>query len=361
MSANPVVYFIDDSATMREVIKIAFRRENINVIACHDAGSAIGLMDETAPDVVISDVIMPEKDGYEVCQYIKQHPKMGQTPVILMSGVVNRSVAEKAFAVKADELIRKPFQPQDLIGRVRHLLYGKPPRAGIFPGRPDSGANGCGGLEHYLPDADRRPPIGKARARRHSGQRRTGAQCADMWLNHGCSPFRPLREPRVLPSRACRVRHCRQWMPPSCELKSCGCRARSRSSKRNCAPNASTPAPWKNTSRPCKKRNDFSMSPEEYPPEWSLVSVSKLGCHGDRSAERLWPEQPKSRTPTLIFEEQKAVRTRSGATFCFPTVETKGGSTSTSAVNGCVPLVSTLAVVGVMPTLTGGAAARPKP
>ena len=126
MSASPVVYFIDDSATMREVIKIAFRRENINVIACHDAGSAIGMMDETAPDVVISDVIMPEKDGYEVCQYIKQHPTMGQTPVILMSGVVNRSVAEKAFAVKADELIRKPFQPQDLIGRVRHLLYGKP-------------------------------------------------------------------------------------------------------------------------------------------------------------------------------------------------------------------------------------------
>jgi CheY-like chemotaxis protein len=83
-------------------------------------------MDETVPDVVISDVIMPEKDGYEVCQYIKQHPTMGQTPVILMSGVVNRSVAEKAFAVKADELIRKPFQPQDLIGRVRHLLYGKP-------------------------------------------------------------------------------------------------------------------------------------------------------------------------------------------------------------------------------------------
>ena len=136
MSASPVVYFIDDSATMREVIKIAFRRENINVIACHDAGSAIGMMDETAPDVVISDVIMPEKDGYEVCQYIKQHPKMGQTPVILMSGVVNRSVAEKAFAVKADELIRKPFQPQDLIGRVRHLLYGKSQRQGSSAAEP---------------------------------------------------------------------------------------------------------------------------------------------------------------------------------------------------------------------------------
>ena len=122
MSSAPTVYFIDDSATMREVIKIAFRRENINVIACHDAASAFTEIEQTRPDVVITDVIMPDKDGYEVCQYIKQHPKFATTPVILMSGVVNKSVAEKAFSVKADELIRKPFQPQDLIARVRHLL-----------------------------------------------------------------------------------------------------------------------------------------------------------------------------------------------------------------------------------------------
>src|SRR5437868_14979673 len=133
MSANPVVYFIDDSATMREVIKIAFRRENINVVACHDAVSAMDLMDQNAPDVVISDVIMPDKDGYEVCQYIKQHPTLGRTPVILMSGVVNKQVAEKAFAVKADELIRKPFQPQDLITRVKHLLHPGTPAAAAPP------------------------------------------------------------------------------------------------------------------------------------------------------------------------------------------------------------------------------------
>jgi CheY-like chemotaxis protein len=122
MSAKPVVYFIDDSATMREVIKIAFRREDLDVITCHDAGSAMDLMDHSAPDVVITDVIMPGRDGYDVCQYIKQHPRFGQTPVILMSGVVNKGVAERAFAVHANELIRKPFQPQDLIARVRHLL-----------------------------------------------------------------------------------------------------------------------------------------------------------------------------------------------------------------------------------------------
>ena len=118
----PTVYFIDDSATMREVIKIAFRKENINVITCADAASALAQFNDSAPDAVITDVIMPDKDGYEVCQFIKEHERFGKTPVILMSGVVNRTVAEKAMQVKADELVRKPFQPQDLIARVKSLL-----------------------------------------------------------------------------------------------------------------------------------------------------------------------------------------------------------------------------------------------
>jgi len=122
MSTIPTVYFIDDSATMREVIKIAFRRENINVVACHDAAAALTEIETAKPDIVITDVIMPDKDGYDVCQHIKSHPELARTPVILMSGVVNRAVAERAFAVKADELLRKPFQPQDLIARVKHLL-----------------------------------------------------------------------------------------------------------------------------------------------------------------------------------------------------------------------------------------------
>jgi len=118
----PTVYFIDDSATMREVIKIAFRRENIHVITCADAASALNQFEQHPPDVVITDVIMPDQDGYSVCSQIKQNPQFGKTPVILMSGVVNKSVADRAVAVQADELVRKPFQPQELIGRVRNLL-----------------------------------------------------------------------------------------------------------------------------------------------------------------------------------------------------------------------------------------------
>jgi CheY-like chemotaxis protein len=121
----PTVYFIDDSATMREVIKIAFRRENINVITCGDAHSAIAQFEQNRPDVVITDVIMPDQDGFSVCSEIKQHPDYSQIPVVLMSGVVNKAVADKAVAVRADELIRKPFQPQELILRVKSLLQPK--------------------------------------------------------------------------------------------------------------------------------------------------------------------------------------------------------------------------------------------
>src|SRR5256885_4473423 len=92
----------------------------MNVVACHDAVAALAEIEVAKPDIVITDVIMPDKDGYDVCQHIKSHPALAKTPVILMSGVVNRAVAEKAFAVKADELLRKPFQPQDLIARVKH-------------------------------------------------------------------------------------------------------------------------------------------------------------------------------------------------------------------------------------------------
>jgi CheY-like chemotaxis protein len=119
---TPVVYFIDDSATMREVIKIAFRKENIQVVTCPDAASALAQFSITPPDAVITDVIMPDKDGYEVCQSIKENEALAKTPVILMSGIVNKTVAEKAMSVKADELVRKPFQPADLIARVKSLL-----------------------------------------------------------------------------------------------------------------------------------------------------------------------------------------------------------------------------------------------
>jgi len=159
----PTIYFIDDSATMREVIKIAFRKENIQVVTCASVSAAIEQFGTVKPDAVISDVIMPDRDGYELCSYIKGHAHLGKTPVILMSGVVNRTVAEKATVVGANELLRKPFQPQELVARVKKLLPsagGQPEPAAGEPAAPREAAsapatvNPLNGLEKlFIPPA----------------------------------------------------------------------------------------------------------------------------------------------------------------------------------------------------------------
>jgi CheY-like chemotaxis protein len=151
----PTVYFIDDSATMREVIKIAFRRENIGVVACQSATTALEQIEQVRPDVVITDILMPDKDGFEVCQFIKQHPRLNKIPVVLLSGVVNREVADKAFGVKADELIRKPFQPQDLIARVKKFLapITPSPVAPAAPAPVNGGGNRTGVLSGIFGNA----------------------------------------------------------------------------------------------------------------------------------------------------------------------------------------------------------------
>ncbi len=159
---SPKVCFIDDSATMREVMKIAFRRENIEVVVFQDPNAALREIERVQPDLVITDVVMPEKDGFEVCEFIKQHPALHKTPVVLLSGVVDREVADKAVSVKADELVRKPFQPQDLIARVKQLL----PKASVPaplppppPARPEIRPKGevLSGI-FGAPPSSRRPP-----------------------------------------------------------------------------------------------------------------------------------------------------------------------------------------------------------
>lgn len=159
---SPTIYFIDDSATMREVMKIAFRKEKLSLVACPDAASALSQFDTNPPDIVITDVIMPDMDGYSVCKQIKQNPRFSSTPVLLMSGVVNKTVADRAVSVHADELIRKPFQPNDLISRVRAFLNPKSPapqaHQAAAPRVPAPAAPNPLGSIFAAPAAGHRPP-----------------------------------------------------------------------------------------------------------------------------------------------------------------------------------------------------------
>jgi predicted regulator of Ras-like GTPase activity (Roadblock/LC7/MglB family) len=79
-------------------------------------------------------VVMPDRDGYEICEFIKRHPRLAHTPVLLMSGIVNDEVRERAARAQSAGILAKPFAADDLVRHLDALLAQRP--AAATPGLP---------------------------------------------------------------------------------------------------------------------------------------------------------------------------------------------------------------------------------
>ncbi|HEX5475925.1 MAG TPA: response regulator [Vicinamibacterales bacterium] len=115
----------DDSVTIQRVIELTFADEDIEVLAVGDGQQAIDRAERDRPDIVLADVGMPERDGYEVAAFIKGHPALAHVPVVLLTGAFEPIDETRARAVGCDGVLVKPFEPQMVINRVKDLLAGK--------------------------------------------------------------------------------------------------------------------------------------------------------------------------------------------------------------------------------------------
>jgi CheY-like chemotaxis protein len=118
----------DDSVTIQRVIELTFADEDIRVVAVSDGNQAIARVEAEAPDIVLADVGMPGKTGYEVSSYIKHQPRLAHIPVLLLTGAFEPIDPQKAAEAGCDGVLAKPFEPQLVIGRVKQLLS-RPPGA----------------------------------------------------------------------------------------------------------------------------------------------------------------------------------------------------------------------------------------
>jgi len=116
------VLVVDDSLSVRKVVEKALEGRGLQVLAAASGAEAIQMIDRDRPDVVICDVILPDKDGYQVCQYVRAHPAIGATPVLLISGIDNGTVQARAAEVRSDEVMFKPFGVDDLVRKIDTLL-----------------------------------------------------------------------------------------------------------------------------------------------------------------------------------------------------------------------------------------------
>src|SRR2546426_12239095 len=95
------VLVVDDSLSVRKVVERALAGRQIDVVCAASGSEALERLERDAPDLVGCDVVMPDRDGYEICEFIKGHPRLAHTPVLLMSGIVNDEVRERAARAQA--------------------------------------------------------------------------------------------------------------------------------------------------------------------------------------------------------------------------------------------------------------------
>jgi CheY-like chemotaxis protein len=112
----------DDSVTIQRVIELTFADEDVKVITVSDGDQAIQRIEAAPPDIVLADIGMPGKNGYEVAQYIRKSPRLAHIPVVLLTGAFEPVDQARAAEAGCDGVLAKPFEPQLVIGRVKELL-----------------------------------------------------------------------------------------------------------------------------------------------------------------------------------------------------------------------------------------------
>ena len=132
MLAGRKLLLADDSITIQKVVDLTFADEGVKVICVGNGREAIEKLNDTLPDVVLADVFMPEINGYQVCEHIKQNERLKHIPVMLLVGSFEPFDEAEARRVGADETLTKPFQSiRKLIDKVGGLMGSRQPEEEI--------------------------------------------------------------------------------------------------------------------------------------------------------------------------------------------------------------------------------------
>jgi CheY-like chemotaxis protein len=127
-----IILLADDSATIQRLVTQTFADSAVEIVSVSNGDAAIRKFEELRPQLVLSDIYMPGKNGYEVCAYIKNHATLSATPVVLLAGAFDAFDEGTAQQAGASAHITKPFEPQALVDLVMGLL-GKEARSAAAP------------------------------------------------------------------------------------------------------------------------------------------------------------------------------------------------------------------------------------
>ena len=121
------ILVIDDDPDLVETVSIILKSKRHEVIAAYGGIEGLEKAKKENPDLIVLDVMMPDKDGYTVCKELKADPELSRIPVLLLTAVVShisttRYTQQMGMETEADDYIDKPVEPEALVERIEFLL-----------------------------------------------------------------------------------------------------------------------------------------------------------------------------------------------------------------------------------------------
>ncbi|MDO8248380.1 MAG: response regulator [Rhodoferax sp.] len=116
------ILIADDEPNIVISLEFLMKREGFDVQVAMDGEAALRAIATQLPDLILLDIMLPKKDGFEVCQQIRANPAWQQLKVVMLTAKGRDTEVSKGLALGADAYMTKPFSTRDLVAQVRQLL-----------------------------------------------------------------------------------------------------------------------------------------------------------------------------------------------------------------------------------------------
>ncbi len=147
------ILIVEDSPTQLEHLQYMLEQNGYTVIASLNGAAAKEVLKDQKPDLIITDIIMPELDGYGLCELVKQSPDLKHIPVMLLTNLSDPKDVIKGLQAGADNFLTKPYNEQFLLSRIRYILINQELRGGSS--RTDMGIEIMFGGNKYFINSNR--------------------------------------------------------------------------------------------------------------------------------------------------------------------------------------------------------------
>ena len=119
MENKPKILIVDDEENICELVRLYIEKEGFDAIIANDGQEAVAKFNKEKPDLILLDIMLPIKDGWQVCREIRQYSKV---PIIMLTAKSDEKDELQGFDLGVDEYITKPFSPKILVARVEAIL-----------------------------------------------------------------------------------------------------------------------------------------------------------------------------------------------------------------------------------------------